>query len=205
MLTVLVLFVIVLVGWFVWAASRNTIVNDVVDESTDLSTCLRDSIAQDNTDYYEQTVVAAREISGTDLAPISLEESWRIAGEDILWNDSIGTIYVDRQWFSDLSVVDATWMDVDDGAVVIGYATDALMERASPSEIIEGLMHAQVIRLYAHLSGYACAVSEETVDGFYTTTYEGEHSYCTNECIDAPLSFTVSLDEKNGLLTLWIK
>jgi len=199
---IVIIAVLVIAGMSVWVISRDDAADHAGDVSVRADACLRESIEQDSFDHYDQTEITARAIGGTDLAPVSLDDAWRIVGEDILWRDSTGEIFVDEKWFGDLNVTDVTGIGPNDAPIEVGMAMQALLEKATPQEIIEGLMHTQVIRLYAHLSGYACAMSEETVDGVYMATYEGEHSYCTNECVDARLAFRVSVDSQSGAILL---
>ena len=77
--------------------------------------------------------------------------------------------------------------------LVVGQATPELMAMATPQEIIDVLINTQVIELYIHLYGEACQVhSGEDPEGYFAM-YEGEHSYCTNECLDEAFSFGVEV------------
>ncbi|MBT4856963.1 hypothetical protein HON52_02125 [Candidatus Uhrbacteria bacterium] len=164
--------------------------------------CLAESITQDSFDRYEQTLITAREISGTDLAPLNILNDWTLGDEQVLWQDSTGEIFVDEQMFGDVSVHSATGFGEGEDEVVITTATQELLEKVSPSEIVDALLRTQIIGLYAHLDGSACLVAEETVDGLYIATYEGVHSYCTNECVDDEFSFAVRVNTVSGEITL---
>ncbi len=194
----LIIVLILIVGWVVL---RSDDIQDDLGLGND-HVCLADSILQDEFDHYSQTVIEAREISGTDLAPVNILDDWSVNGEEVLWWDSTGTIYVDEELFGDLEKHHATGLGEPEDEVVIGSATQALLASVEPREIVEALLRTQVIELYAHLYGSACLVAEETVGDVYTVTYEGNHSYCTNECVDDDFAFSVSVDTSTGEIRL---
>jgi hypothetical protein len=166
------------------------------------SGCLAESILQDEFDHYAQTVIEAREISGTDVAPVNILDDWAIGDAYVLWSDSTGTMFVDEKLFSDVTVRNATGIGASEDALTITTTTQRLLSQVAPSEIVEALLRTQIIGLYAHLYGSACLVAEETVDGLYIATYEGQHSYCTNECIDEDFGFSVRVNTVTGEILL---
>lgn len=144
---------------------------------------------------------AAATIDPATMAPVRLTERFQVAGRPILWfaADKQGAV-IDRDAAGDLAVVDATVISAGDTKPV-GRFTPAARQALGDRGLVEFLVVSDTVRIYAHVHGEACLVSESSEGGAYEAKFTGEHVYFTNEENHDALAFTVRVDA-DGLVTV---
>jgi hypothetical protein len=119
-------------------------------------------------------------------------ERFHVGGRPVLYFTSDhGLAVVDASAFSDLQVADATALG--DSTVVIGTVTPAARAALGDRGVVELLVEADAIRIYAHVEGEVCLTEEASEGGAYRARFSGEHTYFTNQQNTASMSFEVRI------------
>lgn len=125
--------------------------------------------------------------------PVAHTARFQVAGRPVVWFTPDRTaVVVDAALFGDLAVVDATSIAAGTTAAV-GTVTPAARAALGDRGVVELLVEADVVRIYAHIGGELCLREETTVAGAYMARFAGEHVYFTNDENHAPLAFDVTI------------
>lgn len=92
--------------------------------------------------------------------------------------------------FTDLVEVDATNVSAE---TAVGRVTAAARRSLGDRGVVEALIRADIVRIWAHIEGEVCLVAEASAEGAYTARFTGHHVYYTNERNEAPLAFEVRI------------
>lgn len=107
---------------------------------------------------------------------------------------------VDKRFFSDLSVVEVVGGLKNE--ITIGTATPELLRRMPADIIVRFLLQSEIIRTYWHLRAELCPTTLNQTADVYEQHFSATHTYCTNECLMEFYTFTVSINKKNGVITV---
>ena len=122
--------------------------------------------------------------------------SYTVQDQPLVWlSKEKDKAYVDKQYLSDLKVLDATNLREDS---IIGTVKTPLLEAWEAKKIVRFLLDAEIIRTYIHLEANLCVTKETETDELYEVHFDAVHSYCTNECVEKPYSFSVQIDKSTG-------
>jgi hypothetical protein len=144
---------------------------------------------------------AAPIVPGDGHVPVGTVSRFSVEQRPLLWFSPDRTeAHVDAAWLSDLTVVDVPRLAVGE-VVVLGSAGPELRATTAPRQIVDFLLHADVLRTYWHVGSELCLTTEETLDGAYRALFRGEHVYFTSEENRVPLAFAVAIGA-DGVLTV---
>ena len=107
---------------------------------------------------------------------------------------------VDQRFFSDLAVIEVVGGLPQE--TQIGLATPELLRRMPLPIITRFLLQSEIIQTYWHLKAELCPVSENQTADLYEQNFQAQHSYCTNECVTQPYTFTVRINKRTGAITV---
>lgn len=107
---------------------------------------------------------------------------------------------VDQRFFSDLKVVEVVGGLKEE--VQIGTATPELLRRMPPAIIARFLLQSEIIRTYWHLKAELCPTAETQTADLYEQRFFATHTYCTNECLVKPYTFTIRINKHTDAITV---
>ena len=118
---------------------------------------------------------------------------FQVGGQPVLWfTPDRQAAVVASSAFGDLAVVDAT--SIMPGAeAAVGRVTPEARAALGDRGVVELLLEADAVLIYAHIGGEVCLVEEQAADGAYRAKFTGEHVYFTNEENRDPLAFEVRI------------
>lgn len=107
---------------------------------------------------------------------------------------------VDERFFSNLSVVEVVGGLKNE--ITVGRAMPELLRRMPPDIIVRFLLQSEIIRTYWHLKAALCPTSLNQTPDIYEQRFFATHTYCTSECFMKSYSFAISINKKNGAMTV---
>ena len=130
-------------------------------------------------DFYKK--VTAEAVNRDSYVPVAATASHRFNGHPILWfTPDSSRVVVDRDFSSDLAVVDVTRMKPGQSATV-GVLTADARAKVSPREVVKFLLASRVVAVWVHVWADVCLSDEQVAaDGTYRLRVTGEHVYFTN-------------------------
>jgi hypothetical protein len=115
-----------------------------------------------------------------DQAAVKVVSQFQISGHPLLYfTEDRKAVVVDKRYFSDLAAIDVPGLPKGERKVV-GTATAEARAAMKGREILEFLVKTDVLRIYWHVEGEACLLTEDSSAGAYKAEIEGSHIYFTN-------------------------
>lgn len=108
--------------------------------------------------------------------------------------------WIDERFFSNLTVAEVVGGTKDE--ITVGTATSELLRRMPTAIIVRFLLQSEIIRTYWHLKAELCPTAENQIADMYEQRFFATHTYCTNECLAKPYTFTVRINKRTGLITV---
>lgn len=126
---------------------------------------------------------------------------YRIQDRPLFWfTPDYSAVVVDQRYFSDLAAADATRVNAQE-KVTLGKFLD-LTFALPPREVVKFLLEAEIIRTYVHIEAEVRLVKEVDDGKSYASSWEGTHTYYTNERNDEDYKFDVTIDRRTGEIVL---
>ena len=116
-------------------------------------------------------------------------------------NASGRIVSINQHYFSDLRRGDATRLSPG-SEHSIGVFRDTSFTRLSPRKLVLFLLQAQIVETYWHLEAELCPGREEDTPESYRAEFRGIHRYCTNQCEEQGLAFSLYINKIDGGITL---
>lgn len=127
--------------------------------------------------------------------------SFQVDGQPVLWfTPARDAAVVADTAFGDVKVVDATSISAGEEAAV-GRVLPAARTALGDRGVVQLLVEADAVLIYAHIGGEICLVEEKAEGGAYTARFTGEHVYFTNEENHDALAFEVHI-APDGAITV---
>lgn len=186
-----------LVLW--WKQPEEPILN-----STPMS-CINRFTINDSTaipSWTTQTVIPAQSKRDEKLIPYEPLASFKFDEQPLALQTQDGTVVVDNEIFSDLQTVDVANYSGDFPPTIIGQITETDLTQEEWRILVDFLLKSHIIRTYAHLESELCMDEEVSSDSEYTAHFSGVHRYCTNDCYEQPLDFTLQVDKQSRSISV---
>ncbi len=139
------------------------------------------------------------------FTPLTTAEKFTIAGKPVAWVDNTGKqIIVDKNYFSDLKLIDVTKFPLDESDVV-GKVDTTILTGRTPREIAGFLIDSQILNTYWHIGADICLREEQDFGSHYIAHFDASHVYFTNERNVENYTFGVQIDKMTGTIAIFGK
>lgn len=134
----------------------------------------------------------------TDQTPVGVIKRFAVAGKPLLWfNRDKTEVVCDQDVFPNgLQVADATNLAAGK-TVEVGRIDRKALEELGILKLSEFLIRSCAVQTWVHLES-TLTLSDSTAN---STSFRGSHLYFTNQENNAPLAFTIHVDE-TGVITV---
>lgn len=186
-----------LVLW--WKQPEEPIIN-----STPM-TCISSVTINDSTaipSWTTQTVIPAQSKRDEKLTPYEPLANLKFDNQPLALQTQDGSVVVDNEIFSDLQTADVANYSGDFPPTIIGQITETDLTQEEWRSLVDFLLKSHIIRTYAHLESELCLDEEDNSDTVYIAHFSGVHRYCTNDCYEQPLNFTLQVDKNSGTISV---
>ncbi|MCB1202189.1 MAG: hypothetical protein KDK41_16185 [Leptospiraceae bacterium] len=142
--------------------------------------------------------IQARVISDNSKNILTNLQAYQKSNDFLLYrSEDQQSVYANAKYFSDLKCIDAT-RTVGNDENKIGNLTPEALKTFSTLQIAAILIKGEIIKTYWHLGAELDLIKIIKQDDSDIVYWQGEHSYCTNQCREAPLNFAVEINRQNG-------
>lgn len=149
-----------------------------------------------------ESVIEAKRIDEDKMNPFEPLQSLTLDDQPLAWTTASNKVVVNNEIFSDLRFIKVTGFMGDAAPTVIGQITETDLEDAEWRTVLEFLLKSHIVKTYAHLESELCLEEEVNSDEEYKAHFSGVHRYCTNDCYEKPLDFSVIVDKKTKNITV---
>lgn len=140
-----------------------------------------------------------------EFTALATAGKFTIAGKPIIWVDNAGKqIIVDKNYFSDLKLVDVTKFPLD-GSDVVGKVDTTIFTERTPRDIVAFLIDSQILNTYWHIGADICLTEEQDFGSAYIAHFKASHVYFTNKENVEQYTFGVQVDKMTGTIAIFGK
>ena len=134
------------------------------------------------------------------MTPVKPLAGFTVDGKPILYVTADGSqAVVDERVFPHgLSFASTSRMKAGE-SVPLGSVVPEALQAVTPQQLVRFLILSEVIETRIHVEAELCMTAESGDHSGYSATWEGTHTYYTNEQNVVPLAFTVSIDAQGNI------